>query len=40
MSICNRGPPHGPEYYVEFQKLDSHTITEQAIELHITTYFS
>ena len=39
MPICNRGPPHRLEYYVEFQQLDSTDINELAVKLRITTYF-
>ena len=39
MLICNRGPPHRPEYYVELQQQDSPGISELAVKLHITTYF-
>ena len=39
MPFCNRDPPHRPEYYVEFEQLDSADINELAIKLHIKTYF-
>ena len=38
MPICNRGPPHRPEYYVELQQQDSPRINELPVKLRITTY--
>ena len=38
MPICNRGPPHRPEYYVKLQQQDAPGISGLAVKLRITTY--
>ena len=40
MAFLNRGPPHRPEYYVEYQRLVSFAIKELEVSLHITTYYA
>ncbi len=38
MLLCNRGPTHCSEYYVELKKLDSSCINELVVKLNITTF--